>query len=437
MKTQMKKIWLVTLSIALFAASALATDVTVGCPGGQRGDFSSITAALNSLDQFGPHIITVTGTCTESLFIADRDGVTIIAPDGQTATVNAASSTDIVILFVRAHRMVLDGLVIQGGSTGVQLALASDAVIQNCVIQNNSSDGILTQSNATLDVENSTSQKNGGSGLTAAADSNVTLGTFPSQRIHFNDNGFAGINVDGSYLQVNFGVVTIENNGWSAILANGGRLLMFGDNPQGTGSVIQNNGDGIGLYNATSATFYGQHLVKNNGAAGLQVQGSSVYLFGGALPDGTPDGMVIEDHSMLGVNVTSSADVILNGSHKIRSNGSAGGDPDFLSGLRVSRASVTVTGGTQIRNNTGPGILSDFNSNIQFGPDLTIAGNTDGGVRLLHMSVGNVLGPFHSNQSITCDETSLLFGDLAGVASHCTHAERVPSSAGLPKGLKR
>jgi Right handed beta helix region len=207
-----KWIWLVTLSVSVFTGAALATDVTVGCPGGQPGQFASITAALNSLNPFGPHRITVTGTCTESLFIADRDGVTITAPDSQTATVNAANPSDVVIFFFRAHRMLLNGLVIQGGSTGVIVATGSDALINNCTIQNNSGDGLHPQQNATLVVENSTLQKNGGTGLTVASDSNVTLSTFPTQRIHINDNGFAGINVDGGYFQVNFGTVTIENN---------------------------------------------------------------------------------------------------------------------------------------------------------------------------------------------------------------------------------
>lgn len=291
---------LVTLSIPLFASTAFATDVTVGCAGGQPGQFATITAALNSLDTFGPHTITVTGTCNESLFIADRDGVSITAPVGQTATVNASSPSDIVIQFLRARRMLLRGLVIQGGSSGVIVNFGSDAFIQNCTIQNNSGSGLRSQQNASLVVENSTLQKNGGSGLTVGADSNVTLSTFPTQRIHINDNGFAGIEVDGSYLQVNFGTVTIENNARSAILADGGRLLIFGDSPEATGDLFQNNGDGIDLFNGTRATFFGHNTIRNNGSVGLQVDGSSLQVFGGTLPNGSPDGMLVEGHSILG-----------------------------------------------------------------------------------------------------------------------------------------
>ena len=421
----------------LFAPSASAMDVTVGCPSGQPGQFASITDALNSLDQLGPHTIIVSGTCTETLFIADRDGVTITAPDGQMATINPASSQDVVVHLFRAHRMLLNNLVIQGGSIGVIVSTGSDALIENCLIQNNSGDGLHPQQNATVVVQSSTMQKNGGTGLTVASDSNVTLSTFPDQRIHINENGFAGINVDGGYLQVNFGTVTVENNGGPAILADGGRLLIFGDSPLGTGAVFENNGEGIDLFNGTRATLWGQITVRNNGSVGLQVDGSSVQFFGGALPDGSPDGMLVEGHTTLGVNITGSAEVIISGAHKIRRNGSADADSQLRSGLRVSRASATLNGGTQIANNVGPAVLADFNSSVQIGPDVSLAGNTGGGARLLHMSVGNLIAPFRPNQSVTCDETSLVFGDLPGKGFHCHHSDGISSSLAAPRGLKR
>lgn len=433
----MKEIWFTTVFISLFATSTFATDVTVGCPGGSPGQFPSITAALNSLDLFGPHTIIVTGTCTENLIIADRNRLTITAPNGRIATVNAAAPSDTVILLFRAHQISLNNLIVQGGSTGIQVALASDAVIQNCKVQNNSGDGVLMQSNSTLDLENSTSQKNGRAGLSAESDSNVTLSTFPTQRIHFNNNGYAGINVDRSYLQINFGTVTVENNIGPAIFASGGRLLLFGDNPNGIGSLFRSNGEGIDFFNATSATFFGLNKITNNGAVGLQVQGSSLQLYGGALPNGSPDGTLIEGHTTLGVNVTSSADVMFDGSHTIRRNGTLGADPTFASGLRVSRASATISGGTKITGNIGPGILSDFNSSVQIGPNATISGNTDVGVRLFHMSAGNIIAPFTSNQLVTCDNTSLLFGDVAGHPANCSTALEVPSSVASPGGIKR
>jgi hypothetical protein len=82
-----RTVFLLTLFLMVWLCPAQATDVTVGCAGGIGGQFSSINDALNSLDQFGPHTITVSGTCTENLFIHDRNGITIIAAAGQSVTV--------------------------------------------------------------------------------------------------------------------------------------------------------------------------------------------------------------------------------------------------------------------------------------------------------------------------------------------------------------
>ena len=407
------------IAVSLLTPAAFATDVTVGCPGGQPGQYTSINAALNSLDKFGPHNIFVTGNCTESLYIADRDGVAIQVPTGAAATITAANPGDIVVQFFRARRMELYGLVIQGGSNGVLVNIGSDAIIQKCTIQNNSGDGLVAQEAAALAVEDSTMQNNGGSGLNAAAGSNVTLSSYPSQRISVNHNGFAGINVDGSFLQINFGTVTSEFNAGPGLNTNGGRLLIFGDSPSGPGNLYLNNSYGINIANGTSALIYGQNTVRSNGPVGLQVDSASLQLIGGNLPNGAPDGILIEGHSALGANITGSAEVTFGGTHTIRDNGTAGGDPLFNSGVRVSRASATVEYGTQIIGNNGPGLLSDFASKIQVGPTATITGNTGGGVRLLHVSVGDLVAPITTSQPISCDGTSIVFGNLGGLAVHC------------------
>jgi Right handed beta helix region len=418
--------------VAASLAPAFGTDVTVGCPGGIGGQFTSINDALNSLDQFGPHTITVSGTCTENLLIHDRDGIAMFAAAGQTATiVNAAAPPQIVIQFFRARRMSLNGFVVQGGTDGVLVNEDSDVNIQNSTMQNNSGDGFVVQEGASADIENSTFQQNGGSGITAAAHSTLTLATFPTQRIRSTSNGYTGINVDGSFLQVNFGTVTIEHNAGPAILVTGGRLLIFGD-----GNLYQDNGEGVDLFNGSSALFFGQNLIRNNGAVGLQVDGSSADFLGGTLQNGTPDGTVIEGHTLLGANITGSSEVTFNGAHKIHNNGSSGGDPEFLSGIRISRSSTTLEGGTQVANNVGPGILADFSSGLEIIPDVSILQNGQGGIHLLHMSVAELAGPSLIIQSISCDSTSLLFGNLSGDIIDCKNAEPATSAVHPTRGLR-
>jgi hypothetical protein len=430
---------LLPLFLMVWLCSARATDVTVGCPGGIGGQFSSINDALNSLDQFGPHLITVSGTCTENLFIHDRNGIVITAPAGQSATVaNASNPPAIVIQFYRARRMLLIGLTVQGGSDGVVVNEDSDAIIQNCTMQGNLGDGFRVQVGASAGIENSIFQNNAGNGLTASANATLTLATSPQQRIQIRKNQRAGINVDGSYLQINFGTVTSENNGGAGIFASGGRLEIFGDNPTTpNGNLYQRNHDGIDIFNGATALFFGQNLVRNNGIVGLQVDGSTADFLGGSLPDGTPDGIVIEGHSLLGVNVTGSSEVSFFGVHKVQNNGSPGGDPSFLSGLRVSRSSATIAGGIHIMYNVGPGVLADFKSGLEIDPNVSVAGNGGAGVRLLHLSAGEITARSSTSiQSVSCDDTSLVFGELGGIRTNCRNEE--PSSlATSPPGLKR
>jgi hypothetical protein len=429
---------LLPLFVMVWLCPARATDVTVGCPGGIVGQFSSINDALNSLDQFGPHTITVSGTCTENLFIHDRNGIEIIAAAGQSATVaNAANPPAIVIQFFRARRMSLIGLTVQGGSDGVLVNEDSDVAIQNCKMQGNLGDGFGVQEGASAGIENSIFQNNGGNGVTAGANATITLATFPQQRIQIKNNHFAGINVDGSFLQINFGTVTIENNGGAAISASGGRLLIFGDNSTTNGNLYQHNHDGIDIFNGATALFFGQNTVRNNGVVGLQVDGSTADFIGGKLLDDTPDGIVIEGHSLLGVNVTGSSEVTFSGAHRVQNNGSHGGDPNFLSGVRVSRSSTTIAGGIHIVNNVGPGVLADFKSGLEIDPNVSIAGNGEGGVRLLHLSAAEITARSTTFiQAISCDDTSLLFGDLRGIHTNCKNEELSSQGTSLP-GLKR
>src|SRR5262252_9022299 len=79
------------LGSLMFPGSAMAANVAVDCSGQTPGAFSSLQAALDSLDVTGPHFISVTGTCTENVNIFNRQRISIFAASGQTATINAAN----------------------------------------------------------------------------------------------------------------------------------------------------------------------------------------------------------------------------------------------------------------------------------------------------------------------------------------------------------
>ena len=62
--------------LLFLTATSYAAAVTVGCPGGSPGDYPSINAALAALDFVGPHTVTVSGTCTETVVLTDRERIT-------------------------------------------------------------------------------------------------------------------------------------------------------------------------------------------------------------------------------------------------------------------------------------------------------------------------------------------------------------------------
>jgi hypothetical protein len=242
--------------LLILLSSGRAADVQVVCPGGGPGAYPSITAALSVLNPDDANTITVSGTC-----------------------VNAANPSGIVLQTFQSTGILLAGLVFQGGSFGVLLNQGSNVTIANCTMQQNSGDGLHMQMASTL-VMDSTLQDNQVHGMSVDVGSNATMATNPNERIRVLRNGGDGIEVDGSYFQVNFGTLDVENNGGAAILQNGGRLLIFGDGVSG-GNLFQGNGEGIDIFNAASARFFGRNVIRGNGDVGLQVLGSSALFDGG------------------------------------------------------------------------------------------------------------------------------------------------------------
>jgi hypothetical protein len=305
----------------------------------------------------------------------------------------------------------------------------------NCTMQQNSGDGLDMQMASTLVMENSTMQDNQGSGLSVAVGSNATMATNPNERIRILRNGGDGVDVDGSFFQVNFGTLDVENNAGAAIFQTGGRVLVFDDGVNG-GNLFQGNGEGIDIFNAGSAQFFGRNVVRNNGDVGLQVLGSSVsFNGGGTLPDGTVRASVFEGHATLGVNIVRMGEVTFSGPHTISNNGSLAADPTLTGGIRVNRGSLTLNRGVQISNNVGPGIRAEQNSGFFSIGDATIMNNTEAGMLVtLQSEAAFAVTPVISGNgvaSISCDTTSLISGQLAGIAN--IGCSRIARAMGPPR----
>jgi hypothetical protein len=220
----------------------------------------------------------------------------------------------------------------------------------------------------------------------------------------------------------------VENNAGAAISQLGGRLLVF-DGGVGGGNLFQGNGEGIDVLNAGSAQFFGSNTIQGNGDVGLQVLGSSVAINGNVLPDGTVRATVIQGHATLGVNVVRMGEVTFNGPHTISNNGSLTADPTLISGIRVNRSSLTLNRGVQVSGNTGPGIRVEQNSGLLTAGAASIVHNTQAGVLVTLQSEASfpVTPVFSGNgtASISCDSTSLISGQLAGVTNiNCNQIAR-------------
>jgi len=410
-----------------------AANLQVVCPGGGPGAYSSINAALSAIDPHGPNTITVSGTCVENIFIFQHERLTIQAAPGQTATIIAADPSNIVLQTFESTGILLIGLLFQGGSTGVLLNQGSNVTMVNCTMQQNSGDGLDMQMASTLVMENSTLQDNQGNGMSVGVGSNATMATNPNERIRVLRNGGDGIDVDGSFFQVNFGTLDVENNAGAAIFQTGGRLLIF-DGGVGGGNLFQGNGEGIDVFNAGSAQFFGKNTIRNNGDVGLQILGSSVAFNGRFLPDGTLRATVIEGHATVGVNVVRLGELTMNGPHQIQNNGTATADPTLRGGIRMIRGSLTLNNGVQVSNNTGPGIRADQNTGTSV-TNITVSNNSEEGVRVGRQSVAGFFPPLaivgNPVASISCDSTSLIFGDLTGITG--TNCNRIERAAGPPR----
>jgi hypothetical protein len=116
----------------------------------------------------------------------------------------------------------------------------------------------------------------------------------------------------------------------------------------------------------------------------------------------------------------------MNGPHKIRNNSL---NDTLPAGIFVVRNSTLRAGnGVEIANNQGPGILAEQGANLGLN-NLAINNNMQEGVRLLRMSVGDLLVgntiAGNGGASITCDSTALVVGDVSGISNiNCNRIER-------------
>jgi hypothetical protein len=412
----------------LLSLPAFAANVTVDCTGVNHKVFSSIGAALSTLSLTGPNTITVGGTCNENVVVGQFDRLNIQAASGHVATiVNAANPPGITMLIAGSHNINLTNLIIEGGSPAVYVTSSSTALnLQNCSVQNSAGDGMDVDMASELVVQNSSFTNNASTGIFVAGESQVTLGTYPTQRITISGNGFgsgngngnSGLAMDGSQVQLNFGVATISGNAGAGIAMEGGRLLWFGGEAA-TPGVIENNNYGISMNDAASASVYSAFYIANNASTGISVNGaSSITFFSGIDSQGKNAVTTIAGHSLVGMALSQSSAAQMYGPHVITRNGSVNGDPNGRGGISLEGSSLTIGSGTSVSGNIGPGIRSSVKGDlIVF--DMTISNNTEEGVLEQNLSGGGFYNPLtftgNGGAPLSCDAFSVAFGDAGTI----------------------
>ena len=365
----------ILLTFFLLPAAANAANVTVSCPGGSGGTYSSIGAALAAIGQTGPSTITVTGTCQENVSLNDARSITIIAPTPGGATMpggativgpldtnafDIAKSQDIALVNLEIRGTFSS--TVNGGGEGVFMNLASEVKIIGCNIHDNQQAGVDANSGSNLFLRDTIIQNN-----------------TPNDGLDVAANSFAIVR----------------------------------------GTTIQNNGDsaarGVGVFVASSSGVFFQltNSIQNNADIGIKaLESSTVVLAGG--------GTTIQGHHTNGIVLLEGSHLrIFSRPHLIQGNGAACPLDPTCGGIFATQNSTVGLAGT-ITGNQGSGISVQQGSNVQLN-GATVSNNTGDGVHLQWISIGD-FRPGNSitgngGASVSCDRTSLAIGDLSAFSN--------------------
>jgi hypothetical protein len=350
------------LALFLLPVTAHAANVSVGCPGGSGGTYSSIGAALTAIAQTGPSTINVTGTCSENVIIDGVQSITI-AGSGGAKIVEPLDNNAFDIS--RSRGIILADLDISstgpdGG--GVVITDGSEVHIVRCNVHNNQSVGVNADTGSVVYLRDTIIEKN-----------------TPNDGLDVFDN--STVNVRGT---------TIQNNG---------------DSVSGTAGVFVGRNSVL--------VFHETNSILNNANIGIQVRNlSTLVLAVGA--NGTFT--TIQGHLTNGIILQEGSHLQGNKHALIEGNGSACPlDPTCGGIFATENSTVDIAGGT-ISGNHGSGISVQQGANVQLART-TVSNNTGDGVHIQWISIGSFISgntiTGNGGASVFCDGRSLALGDLS------------------------
>jgi parallel beta-helix repeat protein len=349
----------------------------------------------------------VTGTCTENIWIVSRQNLALAARSGQTATILAADPNQTVVSVFSSHNVYLYGLNIAGGWRGIEVGSASQVILEDCTIENNRDHGFGAAETSDISFRGGTIRNNGGDGINVGFHAHVNNWEWGDRQFAIANNLGAGVRVTRASFS-SFGPTVIENNGGSGISLNSGataEMLVW----YPTGNVLRGNQFGITLGNQSTITLGGRNLIQDNQLMGLGIwTGSQTTAFTLWDENGSEGVLTIVGHPMYGVNVADRGEASFWGHHLIRNNGTG---TSLRAGVGLSGGSHFLTDAAEIYQNGGPGVLVDTNSTVSLWA-ANVWGNANEGLLAIHQSVAeiNSINNMQNNRagSVACDTSSMI-----------------------------
>ena len=357
------------ICMLLILSSGMAfSQVTVGCPGGTPGAFTSLNSAIASSPDNSSFL--VSGTCNENVGIQNRNNLQFFG--NPTATIQSPDpSLDVLDVIESKTILFVTGFTFTGGQ-GVLISHSNNVLLQGITAKNSGTFGI-TSSRSDVNMNQSTITANTRTGLVIAG------GTF-------------SIN----------GAVSINNNGRLGISASAAHLSM--DDGFGPNLITHNGLSGIQIFGTSQGDFSGDNEITSNnttnaaGQFGLLAQSNSgITLDGGSISNNSGIGVVCDVHSECTLG-------------DVQINGNTGG------GVQITEHSAGVFGNATISTNTGTGVLVEQGSTLTTGGD-TIANNTGDGLILNTLSAlkflsNDVMTASPGNLTLNCNNGSIVDGDV-------------------------
>jgi hypothetical protein len=196
-------------------------------------------------------ILNVLGTCNENILIRnERRRITI--DGGGTATV-IGSDPGSPVFNVRGKGILIQAVIINGGSVGVHVNRGSNAVLNNNTIRQTNGNGVVIDELAFAVLTNNLIQQNPGAGVVVSENSTARIG--------FNADSETA--ASSNMIQQNAVGVVISNNSSARIIDN---------------RIRNNDGNGVVVIRDSNADIASNAISGNDGDGILVAENSTVQL---------------------------------------------------------------------------------------------------------------------------------------------------------------